>query len=50
MIQFPDHLPTDTSDEVPMHVARSHLEVGLDSHEIVSDSTGYGGLHGGRRK
>ena len=27
-----------------------HLEMGLDSHEIISDSAGDGGLHGGRGK
>jgi len=43
-------VPTDTCNEVPGHGARVHLEMGLDGHEVVSDSIGDGGLHGGRGK
>ena len=50
IIQLPNCVPTDTSDEVPGHRARSHLEMGLDGHEVVCDSAGDGGLHGGRGK
>ena len=50
IVQLPDRVPTDTSDKVPRHMARSHLEMCLDGHEVISDSTGDGGLHGGRGK
>ena len=50
IIQLPDHMPTDTSDKIPRHVARSCLEMGLDGHEVIGDSTGDGGLHDGREK
>jgi len=43
-------VPTDTSDEVPRHRARSHLEMGLDGHELIGNGIGDGGLHGGRGK
>jgi len=43
-------VPTDTCDKVPRHRARSHLEMGLDGHEVIGNSVGDGSLHGGREK
>jgi|SRR5882724_9052244 len=43
-------MPTDTSNEVHRHVARSDLEMSLDGHKVIGDSAGDGGLHGGRGK
>jgi len=50
MVQLPDRMPTDTSDEVPRHMTRVHLEMGLDGHEVISYSAADDGLHGGRGK
>src|SRR5882724_5654233 len=43
-------MPTDTSDEVPGHVTWSHLEMGLDGHEVIGNGTGDVSLHSGRKK
>jgi len=50
MIQLPNHMPAHCSDEDPGNMAWLHLEVGLDGHKIVSNSTGDGSLHDGREK
>ena len=43
-------MPTHGSDEVPRHMARLHLEMGLHGHQVVSDVAGDIGRHGVRRK
>jgi len=37
-------------NEISGHMAWTHLEMGLDDHEVISNSTGYSGLHGVREK
>ena len=43
-------MPTHHCNEISRNVAWMHLEMGLDGHEVVSDSIGYGGLHDVRQK
>src|SRR5882724_2021355 len=45
MVQCPDRVPTNTSDEVPGQMARSCLKMGLDGQEVVCDSAEDGSLH-----
>jgi len=50
MVQLPNHMPTHSSDEVPGHMARSCLTMGLDCHQVISDVAWYVGEHGMREK
>jgi len=43
-------MPTHGSDEVSRHMARSHLEMGLDSQEVVGDVSWDVSWHGMRKK
>ena len=50
MVQLPNHMPAHHSNKVPGNMAWLHLEMGLNSHEVIGDSTGNGGLHDEREK
>jgi len=50
MVQPPNCMPAHHSNEVPRNVTWLHLEMGLDGHQVVSDSAGNGSLHDGRDK
>ena len=49
-VQPPNCMPAHHSDEVPGNVTWSHLEMGLDGHQVICDSAGNSGLHDGREK
>jgi len=43
-------MPTHSSEEVPGNVTWSHLEMGLNGHEVIGDIMRDIGRHGGRWK
>ena len=43
-------MPTHCHNEITRNVAWTHLEMGLDGHEVVGDSVGHGSLHDVREK
>ena len=50
MVQLPNGMPTHGNNEVPVHMARSHLEMGLNSQEVIGDIAWNIGWHGMRQK